>query len=189
VEAVSHVVFIRHAETAMAGMYCGHSDPDLSESGQAQLSQLVQDLSEESFTTVYSSDLRRARYTAGAIAKGRAIQQVLRPALREIHFGEWEGLTWKQIEQRDPRYAQEWINGYPHLPAPGGETYADFEARVVAEVNELVENNHGSVAVVTHAGVLRIVLRHLLGCSEEDAWQQTRPYCCVVRYEAKGETK
>jgi alpha-ribazole phosphatase len=187
VEALSRVVFIRHAETAMAGTYCGHSDPDLNERGRAQISQLVQDLSAESFTTVYSSDLRRARYTAGAIAGDRAIQQILRPALREIHFGEWEGLTWEQIEQKDPQYAQEWMTGYPHVPAPGGETYAGFQARVLAELNQLVGERRGSVAVVTHAGVLRIVLRHLLGCSEEDAWQQTRPYCCVVRYEAKGE--
>jgi broad specificity phosphatase PhoE len=37
--------------------------------------------------------------------------------------------------------------------------------------------------VVTHGGVLRVVLRHLCGQSDEEAWQQTRAYCCIVRYE------
>jgi len=185
---VSRLVLIRHAETGMAGHYCGHSDPDLNDWGRAQLPHLVQQLSGDSFTAVYSSDLRRAQSTARAIAKDQSIPQVSRPALREIHFGEWEGLRWEQIEQLDPQYAQKWMAAYPLLPAPGGETYTAFEARVIAEIGQLVKNEPGPIAVVTHAGVLRIVLQRLCGFSEQDAWQQTRPHCCVMRYEAKGET-
>jgi alpha-ribazole phosphatase len=62
------------------------------------------------------------------------------------------------------------------------------------EVNQLLESSRGPMAVVTHAGVLRVVMRRLCGCSDEEAWQQTRPYCSVVRYElrnpgAKGENE
>jgi alpha-ribazole phosphatase len=187
VEALSRVVFIRHAETEMAGRYCGHSDPELNAQGRAQLTKLAHLLSAEPFGTVYSSDLRRARSTAHAIAAGRNIPQVLRPALREIDFGDWEGMSWEQIEQLDPEYALEWMAAYPHLPAPSGESFQAFEARILEEVNHLLERNPGPIAVVTHAGVLRVVLRHLFGCSDQEAWQQTRPYCCVVRYEAKGD--
>ena len=83
----------------------------------------------------------------------------------------------------DPEYARKWMARYPHLPAPSGENFQTFEARVLEEVNHLLDNNRGPIAVVTHAGVLRVVLRHLCGCSEEEAWQQTQAYCCVVRYE------
>jgi alpha-ribazole phosphatase len=103
---MSRVLFIRHAETEMAGRYCGHSDPDLSAQGRAQLTRLTEQLREEILDTVYSSDLRRATSTAQAIAAGRNIPRVLRPALREIDFGDWEGMSWKQIEQLDPDYAQ-----------------------------------------------------------------------------------
>ena len=113
----------------------------------------------------------------------------LRPALREIRFGEWEGLSWGQIEQMDPEYARRWVDGYPHVTAPAAETFRSFEARVLDEVNDLIGRAAESIAVVTHAGVLRVVLRHLHGCSEQEAWQQTQPYCCVVRYEAKGENR
>ncbi len=92
-------------------------------------------------------------------------------------------MSWEQIEQMDPEYAREWMAGYPHLPAPSGESFQAFEARVLEEVNHLLDINRGPIAVVTHAGVLRVVLRHLCGCSDEEAWQQTRAYCCVVRYE------
>ena len=186
---MSRVVWVRHAETEMAGRFCGHSDPDLNAQGQAQLAGLAQVLSTETIAGVYSSDLRRAQSTAQAIAARRNVPLTLRPALREIHFGEWEGLSWPEIEQADPEYARRWVNGYPHITAPAGETFHNFAARVLEEVNDLIHRNLGSIAVVTHAGVLRLVLRHLHGCSEEEAWQQTQPYCCVVRYEAKGENQ
>lgn len=179
--------FIRHAETEMAGRFCGHSDPDLSERGRAQLSPLGQLLSAERIEAVYSSDLRRALSTAEAIATCRNIPLALRPALREISFGQWEGRSWDEIERLDPEYARQWMAVYPHLPAPGGETFQAFEARVLEEVNHLLAHHPAPMAVVTHAGVLRVILRHLCGRSEAAAWQETQPYCCVVRYEAKGE--
>jgi alpha-ribazole phosphatase len=186
---MSRVFFIRHAETEMAGRYCGHSDPDLNAQGRAQLTGLTQSLTEEILDTVYSSDLRRAASTAQAVAAGRHIPQVLRPALREIDFGEWEGMSWEEIERQDPEYAQKWVSGYPHLPAPSGESFEDFEHRVLTEVGDLINRSHGPIAVVTHGGVLRVVLRHLCGYSEPRAWEETQQYCCVVRYEGQGESK
>jgi alpha-ribazole phosphatase len=186
---MTRVFFIRHAETEMAGRYCGHSDPELNAQGRAQLTKLAHLLSSEMLETIYSSDLRRAKSTAQAIAVGRHIPRVLRPALREIDFGDWEGMSWEQIEQLDPDYAQKWMAAYPHLPAPSGESFHAFEIRILEEVNALLGRSRGPIAVVTHAGVLRVVLRHLFGCSDHQAWQQTQPYCCVVRYETQGETR
>ena len=185
---MSRVFFIRHAETDMVGRFCGHSDPDLNAQGQVQLAGLAQVLSTEKIGEIYSSDLRRAQSTARAIAAGRNIPLTLRPALREIHFGEWEGLSWRQIELADPDYARSWVGGFPHVPAPAGESFPSFEARVLDEVSQLIDRARDAIAVVTHAGVLRVALRHLQGCSEQEAWQQTRSYGCVVRYEAKGES-
>jgi alpha-ribazole phosphatase len=180
---MSRVLFIRHAETEMAGRFCGHSDPELNAQGRTQLTSLAHQLSAEPIDTVYSSDLRRASATAQAIASVREIPQVIRPALREIDFGQWEGLSWEQIEQMDPEYVRTWVARYPHLPAPSGETFHAFETRVLREVNHLLDANRGPIAVVTHGGVLRAVLRHLCGCSDEEAWQQTQAYCSIVRYE------
>ena len=186
---MSRVLFIRHAETELAGRYCGHSNPDLNAQGRAQLTRLVRQLSDETFDHIYSSDLVRATRTAHAIAAGRDLPTQLRPALREINFGAWEGMSWEEIERLDPEYAQQWIIEYPKLPAPLGETFQAFEQRVLDEVNALVDRSRGPIVVVTHAGVLRVVLRHLCGYSEPEAWQQTKQYCCVVPYEPKGEIK
>ena len=181
---MSHALFIRHAETAMAGRFCGHSDPGLNERGRNQLILLLEQLSEETIEFIYSSDLQRAISTAEAIATNRKLPLVTRPALREIDFGQWEGLTWRSIEERDRTYAQRWIAEYPHLPAPDGEDFGNFEQRVLNEVNFLsrsVPADNRSVAVITHAGVLRTVLR-MHGSSDEDAWMQTSSYCAIVRH-------
>jgi broad specificity phosphatase PhoE len=137
----------------------------------------------EKISSIYTSDLRRARTTATILADGLSVDCYVRSSLREISFGEWEGLRWEEIEQRDEAYANRWIAEYPHLPAPGGEKFCDFERRVLDEVGFLQERaKERTLAVVTHAGVLRVVLCALHGLCERDAWDETRSYCCVVRH-------
>jgi broad specificity phosphatase PhoE len=182
---MSELLFIRHAETDMAGTLCGHSDPELNARGRVQLEALISGLRNNTIGVVYTSDLRRAHTTGMAIAAAFGIECRVRSALREINFGQWEGITWEEIERRDIAYARRWIAEYPRLPAPDGERLQDFERRVLDEVKFLsleAEIADGCIAVVTHAGVLRTVLCALHGCSEDSAWEQTRSYCSVVRH-------
>ncbi len=180
---MSRILFIRHAETDMAGTFCGHSDPPLNQRGRTQLAGLLHALTAEPVDAVYASDLLRARQTAEVIAHSRGVNYHLRPALREVYFGTWEGLTWEQIEHADSVYAQRWIDDYPDLPAPGGEHFHDFERRVLEEVQRLGgEAKDRCIAVVTHAGVVRTVLHRLCGSSLSQAWEQTMSYCAVVSY-------
>jgi alpha-ribazole phosphatase/probable phosphoglycerate mutase len=180
---MSDILFIRHAETDMAGTFCGHSNPDLNARGHKQTAELIDRLRPKNIGTVYTSDLRRAQTTAEAIASAFGIECRPRRALREINFGEWDGLTWKEIEERDKVYARRWMAEHPLLPTPGGEAFRDFEQRVLEEVAFLsTKAATQAIAVVTHAGVLRTVLCSLHQSSEEDAWKQTKPYCAIVRH-------
>ena len=181
---MSELLFLRHAETDMAGAFCGHSDPELNARGRAQVGELINRLRTEEIGLVYTSDLRRARTTGMAIAEAFGVGCHVRSALREIDFGRWEGMAWEEIERRDGVYARRWIAEYPRLAAPDGERFHDFERRVLDEVKYVsleAEAADCCIAVVTHAGVLRTVLCALHGCSEDDAWEQTRSYCSIVR--------
>ena len=181
---MSEILFIRHAETDMSGTFCGHSDPPLNSRGMAQASDLVRGLQSECIHNVYTSDLSRAYQTAMILASSFKADCHSRPALREINFGQWEGLTWSAIQQIHLRYSQCWIDQYPNLPAPDGERFSDFKKRALDEIALLVRSLGGrSIAVVTHAGVLRLVLCHLLETSEEQSWQLTSSYCSIVRYQ------
>jgi len=174
---VSDLLFIRHAETDMAGRFCGQSDPPVNARGQQQIRDLIESIKSESIGAVYCSNLQRAVTTAHAIADAFSIPVVIRPNLREINFGEWEGLNWSEIEQLDPAHARNWIEAFPNLPAPGGEPFASFQTRVLAEVIDLRHANETRVAVVTHAGVMRLVLQNLNEWAAEDAWNHTRNFC------------
>jgi alpha-ribazole phosphatase/probable phosphoglycerate mutase len=182
---MNEILFIRHAETDMAGTFCGHSDPELNMRGWAQVAELIRRLRVENLGAVYVSDLRRAYATGKAVAETFNIDCHVRPALREIDFGHWEGLSWKEIEQRDGIYARRWSAEYPDLSAPGGESFSDFKHRVISELEFLSVTAAAaahSIGVITHAGVLRTVLRTLHKCSEEEAWERTRSYCSIVRH-------
>ena len=182
---MSELLFIRHAETDLAGTFCGQSDPELNDRGRVHLGELINRLRDQEIGLIFSSDLRRAQTTAKAIAEAFGLKCHLRTALREINFGRWEGMTWEEIKRQDDAYALRWMAEYPLLPAPDGEKYYDFESRVLEEVKFLslqAEAAGYRVAVVTHAGVLRTILCKLHGCSEDSAWEQTTSYCSVVRH-------
>jgi alpha-ribazole phosphatase/probable phosphoglycerate mutase len=165
----------------MAGRFCGHSDPEINECGRQQLAGVVDRLSEYTVGRIYASDLRRARQTAEAIASHFGIGLEVRPGLREIYFGQWEGLSWSEIETRDPDLAKEWIEQYPNSTAPGGESIQEFERRVRAESAFLFAAvRECPVAVVAHGGFLRVLLTSFYGILEEEAWQLTKEYGSVV---------
>ncbi len=180
-ERVTYFLLVRHVETDMTGRFCGHSDPQLNERGRQQLAGLVNQLSEHPIRRVYTSDLRRARETAEAIAKHFGAQLYVRPGLREIHFGLWEGLSWSEIELRDPVSAKNWTQGYPNSTAPGGESFQQFESRVRGEIAFLLgEATKATIAVLTHAGVIRVVLTKGCGVPEQEAWNRTKDHGSVV---------
>ena len=153
------LLLVRHAHTAMAGRFCGVTDPPLSAKGVAQLGGLKQRLKAYPITHMFSSDLRRARQTAGAIAQHRRLQVEYFGLLHELAFGSWEGLDWEQVMARDPEYAQRWLDHYPSVPAPGGEYFQDFLERVHYAMSAIAAQvGSGCAVVVTHAGVIRTFL-------------------------------
>lgn len=174
------LLFIRHAGTGLCGRFVGHSDPPVDAQGRGQIERLVRALEGTSVDAVYTSDLERARVTAEAVAGARGLRPVALPALREIAFGAWEGLSWAEIEGRDPEYARRWVEGFPELPAPGGERHDDLRSRVLAAVGRILAAPGGCAAVVTHAGVMRVVLA-CAGVGADEAWERTREYCCLLR--------
>ncbi|HTD96640.1 MAG TPA: histidine phosphatase family protein [Edaphobacter sp.] len=178
------LLLIRHAETDLAGSFCGSSNPAVNAAGERQIATLLETLHTmpcEPLDIVYSSDLQRALTTAQRVADCFSAQLCILPDLREIHLGEWEALTWQQIEQRDPIYAQQWLNVYPTRPAPGGEPVDRFEARVLSTFDTLTSCNERA-AIVTHAGVLRVILTRRSMMNDEEAWHQTSAYCSVFHY-------
>jgi broad specificity phosphatase PhoE len=180
---MTELIFIRHAETDLSGTFCGHSDPPVNQRGELQIQELIARLRTARIHTIVSSDLRRAQHTAVRIAEAFHIPLSTSSALREIHFGTWETLRWEDIEARDPIFAKRWTEAFPHIPAPQGEAFAMFKERVLREIQSVAEQNRNKrIAIVTHAGVMRLALQYLLGVSAEIAWMSTKTYCSSFVY-------
>jgi broad specificity phosphatase PhoE len=187
VDLVTRLLLIRHAETDLAGTFCGQIDPPLNAAGLQQIQQLLKSLRNEPIEAVFTSDLRRAVETAHPIVEAFSVPCFIRPGLREIDFGRWEGLRWSEIEASDPVCSSEWLAVFPHHPAPGGERFEDFEARILAEAKYALEQTiFQSLAVVTHAGVMRTILRRISGVDDEQAWRLTKRYCAALRLTDAG---
>lgn len=184
----AELLLIRHAETDLAGTFCGQLDPPLNLRGRQEAIELVQSLAGETMHAVYSSDLQRAFDVGAALAESKGLSCQPAAALREIYFGAWEGLDWKNIEKRDPEIAAVWLARFPRLSAPGGESFKAFEQRVSAEITYICAQAERTVAIVTHAGVIRMLLERLAKLNQEQTWERPLPFCSVLRLTRVGNS-
>jgi alpha-ribazole phosphatase len=162
---MTKLLLVRHGQTLWnnAARYQGHTDIDLSDAGRTQAMLLSQRLAGVALQAVYASDLRRALDTARIIAEphGLAVQPL--PKLREINFGAWEGLTFKEIKTAYSDIADNWHASPGSVRIPDGETFQELTERAYGAVTDLVKRHDpGTVAVITHGGAIRAIICALL---------------------------
>jgi broad specificity phosphatase PhoE len=158
--ASATIFLVRHGETDWNrdGRVQGHTDVPLNDAGRVQARALAAELATASFEAVYSSDLGRAVETATILATPRSLEVTALAALREKHFGTWEGLTDVEVQERFP----DAIRGH----WGDAETTEDMTRRVLEAICRIADAHDGAaVLVVTHGGPMRALLRH---CDVED---------------------
>jgi broad specificity phosphatase PhoE len=178
------VYLVRHGETIInkQSRFLGHFDVALSERGIEQAERVSTYLDGIGVTRVYSSDLKRAVQTAQVIARDKKNEVILRKSLRELDFGDWEGLTYDEIQSVDGDRFTAWLNDYESVKIPGGESWVDFSNRVVScfeaivntmmEVDEktlikgvsgvMADGAEEKIAIVTHGGPIRLITSCLI---------------------------
>ena len=173
-------ILIRHGATDMAGRFCGHSDPPLNKVGHSQIERAASILPTAP-QVVYTSDLLRARESARSLARHFSTPLLVRPGLREICFGGWEGLSWQEVEQRFPRESAVWLDRFPAGIIPSGEPYDSFVERVKHETDFLTTQAHSHALVaVTHGGFIRTVLTEIYNVPSSRAFRLTAEYGATI---------
>ena len=158
----TRLLLIRHGETDWNATQRiqGHTDIPLNATGQRQAARMAQALAHEELAAVYSSDLQRAAATAAPLAQAAGLPVVHDAALRERHFGAFEGASFREIEQRWPDDARRWRQRDPAFAPGGGESLLQFYDRVVAATLRLAAGHPGqAIALVAHGGVLDCLYR------------------------------
>lgn len=171
---ICRIFLIRHGETLWNSemKFQGHVDVPLSEKGVEQAGALAGRLASQKISAVYSSDLGRAVETARRIADPRGLEVITLPALREMSFGVWEGLTFKEIKEKYGDVIQRWWANPMGMAVPGGEGLSDLAARAVPAVREIVGRHMGDqVAVVCHGGPVRCLVGTVLNMDLNKYWK------------------
>jgi broad specificity phosphatase PhoE len=166
----TRLLLVRHEEPdeSMRGRCYGHLDVPLSAAGRQRAGELGAVLSELPLTAVYSSPLSRSLGTAAAIAAVQGLDVLAEERLREIDFGELEGLTYDEVRAEHPDVYRAWMETPTRVRFPGGEAFTDLQRRVLAAAAEIRSRHDGeAVAIVAHGGVVRVVLADALGLADE----------------------
>lgn len=160
---IARLCLVRHGETAWNAerRLQGHLDVPLNEVGRRQAEAAARSLTGHGFAAVYSSDLCRARETATAAARVLALDLTIEPELRERHYGDFQGLTYKEARERFPSdYERFHARDAEFAFAGGGESLTAFAVRVRRVLSRIASVHPGQqVLVVTHGGVLDIAHR------------------------------
>jgi alpha-ribazole phosphatase len=131
--------------------YVGHLDSPLSETGKKQSQSINSFILKLKNPEVITSDLQRT-------FSELKLPLAKKKELREINFGTWDGLSWKDIEKSFPDEAEAFLKDPSKFNFPSGESYNHLSERVIPIFDELLNSEKESFIFVVHAGVIRTIL-------------------------------
>ena len=162
---MTRLIIVRHAESALneQNRIQGHKDSGLTPKGLYQAEQLSKKIKKIPIDKIYSSDLGRAYSTTLEIVRHTKLPIVRDPLLREIHLGDWEGMTPEEVDRLYDKGYQKWLKKPSSINIPNAESLRHFKKRVTARVKTIARTNRvKNVLIVTHGGVITALLSEWL---------------------------
>jgi broad specificity phosphatase PhoE len=167
------VFLVRHGRTGWnkEQIFRGHKDVPLDEVGREEARLVGERLKGEGITAVFSSPLSRAKETAEAVARSHNVEVQIVEGLNDLNFGEWEGLSRKEVQKQYPDLYKQW-QGAPHkVMFPGGEGLDSVRSRAMEAVEDIIRQHPQEVvALVSHRVVLKVLICALLGLDNSHFW-------------------
>lgn len=161
-ELSTQVFFIRHGKTdfPLDRIYCDdREDPPLSPEGEIQVAATAKFLAGVKLAAIYTSPTRRTSDTARSIAATHGLTPEPVSALRERHFGVWEGLFFHEIERDFPDAYNRWKRDNAAFKPDGGESVYDLLQRLSAWLAKIIPVHAGRpIAIISHVGPIRTAI-------------------------------
>ncbi len=188
------IYIIRHGETDWNRQkrFQGHTDIALNDEGRLQAVRLGIKLTEVlPFDRLIASDLIRARETAEILNRGYDTPITVDEGLREMNFGQWEGLNIKAIQERWPNELQAWFDS-GQLAVPGGESQEELFQRVWQRFQYWAnQEDYQKMGIVCHGAVCGVLICGVLGRPHQEMQQYmlANTGMHVVTVESQGRYK
>ncbi|MBI4682816.1 MAG: histidine phosphatase family protein [Nitrospirae bacterium] len=206
---MTRVYLIRHGETegADSRRYKGHIDVPLSENGIEQIKRVAEYIDKEGskwlmvaqnisrlnnieqslsnikqtmLSAVYCSDLSRAIMSAEIIAAPFGLKPVTVKGLKERSFGVWEGMSFDEIKEKWPDAFNAWAADPLKFSPMDGESTIEVRDRVIKAFEEIMKNHNGqNIAIVSHGGVIRVLLCEMLGMPLENIFRIEQSFAAL----------
>lgn len=180
---------IRHTTPDIPKGVCyGQADIGVKESFARERDRVQAMLHEESkqkLIPCYASPLQRCAKLAQGMDNFENIQFDAR--IKEMNFGDWEHTAWSDIDQDALNH---WMEDYIGRRVPGGESYGDMIERVLDVFQLTQEAGHEQVAWVTHGGVIRAMVTHVLEMPSQNLYHFDLDFGSLTKIRiTQGKTK
>ena len=175
-------ILVRHGEPEASahGRCYGSLDVGLADSGRRQIDLVAGCLRQAPLAAVYTSPRRRARESAEIVARLHQLSPSVDERLGEIDFGQLEGMSYDVVAEKHPELYRAWMEQPTEVTFPGGESFDMMERRVLSAAADLRLRHRGQVvAIVTHGGVNRVLLRDALGLPKASIFRLDQSYAAL----------
>lgn len=187
-----NIYIARHGETTwnVEGKIQGRSDPGLSPKGQQQSVALLEQLKDQSLTTIYTSSLQRSIHTAQPIANHFRLAVRKKSELDEIAFGMLEGRNLYHFDEVTKNEWEKFKDDRFNYRIPGGENYTDVANRIRPFIERIVEEHQGQeILVIGHRVVNRLLIGMLMEYPLEWVLKIEQTHDCLYLIQRNGESK
>lgn len=180
---ISRVYIVRHGQVKGFEKFpvYGYTDAELTDIGLLQMQQMAERLRWVEPDVIYSSDLKRSIMGGRLIAKYHDIPHHSLGELREMYFGDWEGLIFSEIQELFPEELDKRQADLINYKAPGGgESIDNFSKRIMSCFNRILSEHKGNdIIIVGHGGINRIIICNALGLSLSQMFHIHQNYGCL----------
>ena len=180
---MTRLFLIRHGNTVdeeTKQVYKGSTDIPLSRTGVLRMHGAAAFLSAFALDRLYTSTLSRSIDSGRIIAAAQGIGAEAAAAFDEVSFGAWEGLGSDEIREHYPEELRLWLKDPATNTPPGGESFESARKRSMQRLRKIIAEHPGKqIAIVAHAGILRIMIFALLGMSLRRLFRIGQGYGCI----------
>lgn len=175
------IYFVRHGHIDLGGerRCIGVTDIPLSAQGSVDALMIREKLTNVAFSQIKCSNLLRAVQTAKIIAADRNLSCEIIPELREMALGKWENRSFREIAEEFPEEYKKRGENIATYRTPQGESFTDCYLRVIPFFEKVMKNLQNNILMVTHAGVNRVILCHVLNLPLTEVLKVKQDYGCI----------
>lgn len=170
---MTRLILVRHATTSdnINGNLSGHIDSQISELGTTEILKLREFLKNEKIDAIYTTTSSRTKQTVEGLATTRNLKINQCEELREISFGDFEGMSFDIIKKNHLDEFNKIIELGHEYKYPNGESLIDSYNRVCKKIDNIISTNKNkSILICAHAGTIRNIISYLIGRTHEYHW-------------------